>query len=64
MNFIELQLKDGSSVLVNLSNVTCIFPNRDGTLMVCFDADETIVVTNSYDEIHSTITTMQRRNGR
>ena len=63
MNFIELQLTKGSPVLVNLSTVTSITSTHNGTIL-CFDKDETVVVKNSYDDIRSTIETMQRRNGR
>lgn len=65
MNFIELKLENGSSVLINLSTVTCVMPKPDGTALFCFDGEETLAPPGvMYDDILSTIETMQRRNGR
>ena len=37
MNFIELKSKNGKSVLINLSCVTCIMQDSNGMATVCFD---------------------------
>lgn len=61
MNFIELQSCGGFPIFINLSTVTIILPKHNGTTLCLVDG-ETINVENSYDEIRSTIETMQRRN--
>lgn len=63
MNFIELQSGGSSPILINLDMVTTIIPHRNGATIYFVDG-ETVGVKNPYDEIRSTIETMQRRNGR
>ena len=63
MNFIELQSGGSSPILINLDMVTVIIPKNNGTAIYSVDG-EMVDVKNPYDEIRSTIETMQRRNGR
>ena len=64
MNFIEVKLQNGRTALVNLSTVTCITQDSNGMATVCFDGEEHLNLNERYDNIQSTIETMQRRNGR
>lgn len=64
MNFIEVKLQDGRTALVNLSTVTCITQDSNGMATVCFDGEEHLNLNERYDDLQSTIETMQRRNGR
>lgn len=63
MNFIELQSTINSPILVNLSTVSTIIPHRQGA-MIYFDGEDSVAVENAYDDIRSTIETMQKRNGK
>lgn len=66
MNFIEVKLQNGRTALVNLSTVTCITQDSNGMATVCFDGEEhlNLNLNEWYDDLKSTIETMQRRNGR
>lgn len=64
MNFIELKSKNGKSVLINLSCVTCIMQDSNGMATVCFDGEEYIDLNEKYDDLITSIEAMQRRNGR
>lgn len=64
MNFIEVKLQNGRTALVNLSTVTCITQDSNGMATVCFDGEEHLNLNERYDDLLSTIETMQRRNGR
>lgn len=64
MNFIEVKLQNGRTALVNLSTVTCITQDSNGMATVCFDGEEHLNLNERYDDLQSTIETMQRRNGR
>lgn len=64
MNFIELKAKNGRSVLINLSCVTCVTQDSNGMATVCFDGEEHINLNEKYDDLITTIEAMQRRNGR
>jgi len=64
MNFIELKAQNGYTVLINLANVTCITQDSNGMATVCFDGDEHINLNERFDDLTSTIETMQRRMGR
>ena len=64
MNFIELKSKNGKSVLINLSCVTCIMQDSNGMATVCFDGEEHIDLNEKYDDLITSIEAMQRRNGR
>lgn len=64
MNFIQVKTSNGEEALVNLSTVTCILQNSNGTLTMYFDNEEHINIKESYNKICSTIETIQRRNNR
>ena len=63
MNFIELKAQNGYTVLINLANVTRITQDSNGMATVCFDGDEHINLNERFDDLASTIETMQRRMG-
>ena len=64
MNFIEVKLQNGRTALVNLSTVTCITQDSNGMATVCFDGEEHLNLNERYDDLQSTIETMQRRMSR
>ena len=64
MNFIQVKLQNGRTALVNLSTVTCITQDSNGMATVCFDGEEHLNLNERYDDLQSTIETIQRRNGR
>jgi len=61
MNFIELKSSNGSAVLINLSLVTCITQDPDGMATVWFSVEDYIDLNERYDDLVSTIGTIQRR---
>ena len=64
MNFIEVKLQNGRTALVNLSTVTCITRDSNGMAQVWFDGEEHLNLNERYDDLQSTIETMQRRMSR
>ena len=64
MNFIELKSQSGRAVLINLSTVTCITQDSNGMATVSFDGEEHLNLNEKYDDLVSTIETMQRRMSR
>ena len=64
MNFIQVKLQNGRTALINLSTVTCITQDSNGMATVCFDGEEHLNLNERYDDLQSTIETMQRRMSR
>ena len=64
MNFIQVKLQNGRTALINLSTVTCITQDSNGMATVYFDGEEHLNLNERYDDLKSTIETVQRRNGR
>ena len=64
MNFIQVKLQSGRTALINLSTVTCIMQDSNGMATVYFDGEEHLNLNERYDDLKSTIETVQRRNGR
>lgn len=65
MNFIKVTLINDEEILVNLDNILSVEmdPARHNVVCLCSEAS-TFRVKNQFDDILSTIETMQRRNGR
>ena len=61
MNFIELKSSNGKAVLINLSLVTCITQDSNGMATIWFEGENHIDLNEQYDDLISTIETMQRR---
>ena len=64
MNFIQVKLQNGRTALINLSTVTCITQDSNGMATVCFDGEEHLYLNERYDDLQSTIETIQRRMSR
>ena len=61
MNFIELKSSNDRLVLINLSTVTCIIQYPNGMATIWFEGENHIDLNERYDDLVSTIETMQRR---